>query len=105
VATIIEIPLTPAQASVFSIGLGGTVYNLRLTFNIASGGYWALDIGDEDMNLIVAGIALVSGIDLLAQYAYLGFNGSLVVTTDRGAGEIPTFEGLGDTSHLFFISA
>ncbi len=29
--------------------------------------------------------------------------GSLFVTTDRGAGEVPTFDGLGATSHLYFI--
>jgi hypothetical protein len=62
-----------------------------------------MDIGDENGTILVAGIPLVSGADLLSQYRYLGFPGGLFVTTDRGAGEVPTFDGLGATSHLYFI--
>ena len=103
-ATIVEIPVRRSQAQRFSVTLGGTAYNVRLTYDIAQEGCWVLDIGDANGALLVAGIPLVTGVDLLAQYAYLGFGGSLVVTTDRGAGEVPTFDGLGVTSHLYFIA-
>lgn len=103
-STITEIPLTPSRARIFTITLGGTLYNMRLTYDIAQDGCWILDIGDANQVPLVAGIPLVSGVDLLAQYAYLNFGGALVVTTDRGAGEVPTFDGLGVTSHLYFVT-
>lgn len=102
--TVVEIPFRAAQAQRFGITLAGTPYNMRLTYNVAQDGRWILDIGDASGALLVAGIPLVTGVDLLAQYAYLGFGGTLVVTTDRGAGEVPTFDGLGVTSHLYFIA-
>ena len=99
----LEIPLTP-QAQRFSISFGGTVYRMRLLWNDADEGGWTLDIGDEDGTLLVAGIPLVTGVDLLAQHRHLGFAGGLYVTTDRGAGEVPTYLGLGQTAHLFYVT-
>lgn len=103
-ATIQEIPLTPAQACVFTVTLNDVLYNMRLTYNTAQEGCWILDIGDENQVMLVAGIPLVSNIDLLAQYTYLGFGGSLVLTTDRNAAEVPRFEDLGVIAHLYFIT-
>lgn len=100
--TISKIPLTP-QAQRFTITLAETIYRMRVTYNDRDVGGWVLDIGANDGTLIVAGIPLVPGTDLLAQYAYLQFGGMLVLTSDRGAGETPTFDGLGLTSHLFFV--
>lgn len=104
-ATVTEIPLTPSKPVIFNTILAGVTYSMRLTYDIAQDGCWILDIGDADQNLLVAGIPLVTGVDLLAQYAYMAFGGSLVVTTDRGAGEVPAFDGLGSTSHLYFVTA
>lgn len=104
-STITEIPLTPSQACRFTVTLAGALYYLRLTYDIAQAGCWILDIGDADQTPLVAGIPLVSGVDLLAQYNYLGFGGALIVTTDRGAGEVPTFDSLGVTAHLYFVAA
>lgn len=102
-STIVEIKLRP-QAQRFTVTLAGVVYNMRLTYNTAQTGSWLLDIGDANGVPLVAGIPLVTGVNLLGQYAYLGFGGSLVVTTDRGAGDVPTFTGLGITSHLYFVT-
>lgn len=99
----IEIALVPSQAQVLDVSLGEVGYKLRLTYDTAQEGSWILDIGDANGAMLVAGLPLVTGVDLLAQYRYLGFGGGLVVTADRGAGEVPTFEGLGVTSHLFFV--
>ena len=98
-----ELPVVPSQAQRFNLDLAGTTYNFRLTFNAAQDACWVMDIGDSNGAILVAGIPLVSGVDLLAPHRHLGFTGGLVVTTDRGAGEVPTFDGLGVTSHLFFI--
>lgn len=102
--TAVEIPLKPSQAQQFAITLSGALYNMRFTYNTAQDACWVLDIGDASGALLVAGIPLVSGTDLLSQYRYLGIPGALLVTTDRGAGEVPTFDGLGTTSHLYYVA-
>lgn len=99
----VEIPLTP-EAQSFSIALGGVGYRVRLMFNDVEEGGWTLDIGRPDGTILLAGIPLVTNIDLLAQHAHMDWPGALVVTTDRDAGETPTFDGLGITSHLYFVA-
>lgn len=99
-----EIPLTP-QAQVFSIALGGIPYQLTLMWRDAVNGGWFIDIADQNTNPIVSGIPLVTGVDLLAQYAYLGFPGSLTVETSGDPTAVPTFENLGTTSKLIFTAA
>ncbi len=101
---VVEIPLTP-EAQSFSITLGGTSYRMRLMFNDVVEGGWTLDIGKGDGSILVAGIPLVPGADLLAQYAHLEWPGALVLASDRNTGAIPTFNGLGITSHLYFVTA
>lgn len=103
-STVVEIPLTPSQATMFSIVLAGVTYRMRLTYDIAQDGCWILDIADANGELMIAGLPLVSGVNLFAQYAYMDFGGALICTTDRGAGEVPTFDGLGVTSHLYFVA-
>lgn len=101
-ASIVEIPLTP-QAQRFTITLGDTPYRMRFMFNTAVQGGWTLDLGAQDGTVLVAGIPLVTGTNLLAQHAHLEFPGALIVATDRDSGEVPTFDGLGTTSHLYFV--
>lgn len=94
-----EIPLNP-QAVVFDISLLNVDYNMRIVWNPISM-CWVLDIASANSVPLVQGVPLITGADLLAQYAYLGFGGGLVVTTDDGIG-VPTFEGLGVSGHLYF---
>lgn len=102
--TFTRIPLLP-QAQKFTIALAGTVYNMRVTYNAAAEGGWTLDIGDANGAVLIAGIPLVTGADLLQQHRHLGIGGSLFVTTDRNTGDVPTFDGLGVTSQLHFVTA
>lgn len=102
--TVVEIPLTP-EPQTFSITLGGTSYRLRLTWDEAINGFWALDIAQDDGALLLAGLPLVTGADILAQHACLNFGGKLIVTTDRDIGEVPTYASLGTASHLYFVTA
>lgn len=102
-ATIFEIPLKPSTPTIMNIVLGANEYNLRFTYNKARDGAWILDIADASFNLLLAGLPLVSGDDLFAPYRYLGFSGSMIVTTDRGTGEVPGFDDFGATAHLFFV--
>jgi len=104
VTAAVEIPLKPSQAQRFTVTLSGTLYNMRFTYDVAQNGCWVLDIGDANGAMLVGGIPMVTGVDLLSQYRYLGIPGALLVTTDRGAGEVPTFDGLGVTSHLYYVA-
>lgn len=110
-----EVPLAP-ENRIFTIPLAGVIYGLRIIWR-ASGptrmppsntaetdGTWVLDITDAQGAPVVSGIPLVTGIDLLAPYAYLGLGGSLVVQTDGDPGATPTFGNLGQASHLYFIA-
>lgn len=98
-----EIPLT-ATPQAFAITLAGVSYRLTVIWRDAPGGGWVLDIADDGGAAIVQGIPLITGADLLEQYAYLGFGGQLVVQTDHAVDAIPTFDNLGDMSHLYFLT-
>jgi len=99
-----EIPLTP-QNQQFFFDLGGTTYWLRFYFNntLDENACWLLDISDVNKNPIITGIQLVTGIDLLGQFKYLGFNVILYCWSD-GANPyaIPTFANLGQASHVYY---
>jgi hypothetical protein len=97
-----EIPLSP-QPKTFSIPLNGVTYSITLFWNQAVA-CWMINLANADNVMIIAGIPLVTGIDLLYQYAYLGIGGSLVAQTDSGTDDIPTLTNLGTTSHLFFVT-
>lgn len=100
--TIYEVPLSPKPQN-FTIALGVTTYQMRVWWNNATNGGWTLDIADASGVPIVQGIPLVTGANLLRQYAYLGLNqGILSVQTDFDIDAVPTFTNLGQTSHLYF---
>jgi len=61
-----------------------------------------MDISDNLGNPMVCGVPLVTGADLLAQYGYLGFQGKLYIVTDGFRAGVPTFDGLGVSSRLYY---
>jgi hypothetical protein len=87
----------------FRIDLSGVGYMLTFQYRDADDGGWVLDIGDPDDVPLVCGIPLVPGEDLLAQYATLGFRGEMWVRSDGTPDAVPTFAGLGTTSHVYWI--
>jgi hypothetical protein len=103
IKTIFEIPLQPNPQQ-FPITLGGLDYELTVKWNTANS-TWVLDIADTSNNPIVGGIPLVTGLDLLEQYAYLGIGGALVVQTDASFFNQPTYANLGTGSHLYFVTS
>ena len=107
-ATVWTIPLYPAAQSI-SISLGGARYKMKFLYRDAppecgGGGGWVLDIADSEGNPLVCGIPLVTGADLLAQYAYLGFSGKLGVVSDGDPSVVPTFDALGVTSRIMWVA-
>lgn len=101
--TIAEIPLSP-QAQTFGITLAGRPLAMTLKFMEAGGAGWILDIADSRGNPLVGGIPLVTGHDLLEQYAYLGLGGQLFVSTNGDPDAVPTYANLGVASHLYFVT-
>jgi hypothetical protein len=99
-----DIPLTPKN-QFLSVILNGVDYHMRLIFNQTTdeNACWILDINDANDNPIVCGIPLVTGVDLLEQYAYLGIGVSLFCFTDGNSNAIPTATNLGVSSHVRFL--
>lgn len=109
-----EVPLK-GQSQTFTIALAGVTYQMTLMWRASeptrfppssqanTAGQWVLDMADALGNPLVSGIPLVTGVDLLAPYAYMGFTGSLVVQTDHDTDALPTYSNLGSTSHLYFV--
>jgi len=102
-ATPYIVTLTSAQQQI-QIAMGGVVYTLTVWWNTEAD-CWVLDIADQNGKNILTGLALVTGCDLLGQYAYLGFGGSLVCQTDFQTDAIPTYENLGSNSQLYFVTS
>ena len=86
-----------------SISLGGITYRLTLHWNAPSAA-WLVDIANANGVPIVCSIPLVTGSDLLGQYAYLGIGGQLIVQTDYSPYAVPTFENLGANGQLYFVA-
>jgi hypothetical protein len=98
-----EIPLSGVPQR-FGITFTDTPYTFTFVYRNAPMGGWVLDIGDGQNNPLVCGIPLIPGVDLLAQYAYLGFNGMLIVASDGDATAAPTFDNLGTGSHVYWVT-
>ncbi|UNA00781.1 hypothetical protein ZHS_25 [Edwardsiella phage vB_EpM_ZHS] len=96
-----EIPLSP-EPQLFNIQLAGVTYYLTLRWN-GEAEAWRLDIAAQDRTPLLNGLLVVTGLDLLGQYAYLGFGGMLIVQTDADPDAVPTFENLGKEGHIFFV--
>jgi hypothetical protein len=100
--TAYEIPLQP-QAQSFRIQIAGVTYGMTVTWNNFNAS-WILDIVDVNNDPLVSGIPLITGTDLLAQYAYMGFGGSLYAQTDHDTYAVPTYANLGQQGHLYFVT-
>lgn len=98
--TIEEIPLT-ADNQQFSITLAGTTWQVRILWR---GSCWVMDLQDERGEALVSGLPLVTGGDLLAQYAWLQPGIKLIVVCDANDQDYPTQTDLGSNSHLMVIT-
>jgi len=104
-----EIPTSPSQPFSQTTDIQGVVYTLKFRWNHISKS-WTMDIYTEDeAGKWICGIPLVTGCDLLEQFAYLpmGRNTMLTVMT-VGPGvspnTVPNFENLGIDGHLYMTT-
>lgn len=96
------IPLQPTN-QIFTISLAGVQYQLKVKWNDANQ-TWVLDIADATgSNPIISGIAIVTGVDLLAPYAYLNFGGQLIAQTTNNTNAVPTLANLGSAGLVYFV--
>lgn len=100
-ASFFEIPTT-SSAQAFSITLNGILYSMQLIYRDTDMGGWILDIADSNGINLACGIPLVTGCNLLDQYAYLGIGGILIASTDGSFLTPPTYTNLGTLGHLWF---
>ena len=98
---VYEIPLTPQPQSLSVRFPNGVTYGLRLLYLFTPNDCWELDINDVLGNPIVCGVPLVTGADLLAQYAYLNLGCKMFCTTDASPNTPPRFFNLGKAAHLW----
>jgi len=94
---ITEMPLQP-QNQTFSTTIASSLYKVTVIWRAVC---WYLDLSDSTGTLIAGSIPLVTGADLLAQYAYLNLGFSLFVVCDADEQDYPTENDLGIRSHLF----
>ncbi len=100
------IPTQP-QAQQMQITLGTVAYNLVLRWNVPNNS-WMMDILDDSGNQILSGVPLVTGEDLLSQFAYLEIGGSigageLQVQTTSDTFAVPTYANLGTDGNLYWL--
>jgi hypothetical protein len=100
--TPFEIPLSP-QAQVMTITLAGIAYQVAIHW-CAPMQAWVADFADTSENPILQGVPIVTGTDLLDQFAYLNFGGELIAQTDHAVDAVPTFANLGSNGHLYFVT-
>ena len=98
-----RIPLTPDPQQ-FSITLGGVDYRILVTYKNVTEGGWVVDIADKNGINLVAGIPLVTGIDILGQHKHLGFKGNLTVESSDTSNPVPTFKNLGIATFLIWTT-
>ena len=100
-ATTSIIPTQP-KAQKFSVQLNGVTYKVSLVWRVDT---WYADIADAQGNFIIAGMPLVTGADLLAQYEHLGLGGMLqVASIGPNPDLMPTYDGMGSVSQIYWTA-
>jgi hypothetical protein len=99
--TAYEIPLSATDQR-FQIPLNGVTYQLTCKWCDPASA-WTLDIATDGGEMLVAGIPIVTGVDLLEQYRHIGIAGQLVAQTDGDTFTPPTLTNLGIAGRLYFI--
>ena len=103
---VYQIPIVNAPQK-FNVTLAGVTYQFVIQYRDDLGGLggWFIDINDVAGNPILTGLPMVTGADLLAQYQYLSFGGSLYVQTPSNPDAVPTFDNLGIDSFLYWVDS
>jgi hypothetical protein len=98
-------PISVLGSGNLSVASSGalTVEPQTITAAISFSG-WCFDMFTAAGVPILSSVPLVTGLDLLAQFAYLGLGLAFFVATDEAPLNTPTYENLGLTAHLYFMA-
>jgi hypothetical protein len=96
-----EIPLTNDVSQTFSTDLNGTNYNFRVIWNERLG-VWSMTIYDVDFNVIIAGVALLIGTDIIKSLN--SSIGGMVVADSDGTNRDATVDDLGTRVKLIYLT-
>jgi hypothetical protein len=96
-----EVPLSP-EPQRFTIELAGEPYQMRFYW-CAPANCWCFDLRNNLGEDLILGAAVVTGVDLFAQYPHLNLPGKLMVQTDHDPQAVPTFDNLGITGRVYFV--
>lgn len=97
-----EIPLVPAKSQKFYVALSGVTYAMKFRW-CPPAQCWMIDLADANDVPLVMGIAVITGIDLLSQYEYLGIPGQLIIQSDYDTDAVPTFADLGVLGRAYYV--
>lgn len=97
---MIEIPLTTEPSQSFSIPLEGTIYKLEVIFNTRTN-RWSFSISNSG-TLLVSGVYIAGGVDLLAPHA-LGIK-NLFAMNSSDSLEDSDFGALGNAVKLVLFT-
>ena len=100
-----EVPLRPTPI-IQSMTIHKKTFQIRTQYRDADEAGWVIDFHDitEDPNLVLfEGAPLVTGLDLLYQYKYLGFDFAMIMLCQKGR-STPTFESLGIEDKLVIVT-
>jgi hypothetical protein len=95
-----EIPVTN-DPQTFNVELDGNTYTFKMRWNITDGA-WYTNITGVTNDVIINGLKLVTGPDLLLPYAVTEL-GSLYVTDTNGTELDPDFDNWGDDYLLVYV--
>ena len=101
-----EIPTEPNRPFSERVSILGITYTLRFSWNSITQN-WNVNFYDESGTIVVLkGVALVTGADLLEQFGYMDLGAQAIFTVmtvgpDLSPDSVPTFRNLGIDGHLY----
>jgi len=99
---MIEIPLTTDPEQLFRCAVNGVPYNWRVLYN-ARAECWAIDLRDENENLLVADVRILGGVDLFQQYPDIPLK-NVYYISQLTPWQDPTATNLGTTARLYVLT-
>lgn len=89
----------------FSLTLETVNYFFSFEWN-ERGQFWIMDILDQDENYLVAGVRMVTGIDLLSRFKNTSLPPGIFILDDSsGKGRDPSFFNFGTEIIFFYIES
>ena len=103
---ILTIPVrTDLPAYEFSLSLEGATYYFSFEWN-ERGEFWTMDILDQNQEYIIAGIRMVSNIDLLGRFKDVRLpKGIFLLLDTSGKNRDPSFDNFGTEVLLTYIES